>query len=154
MKTTLPTALAAALSLFLPGLPRAAGAEGGAKAKATSSSTGSKPSKGKAPEAKAGKDPEAKASKGTSPKGAASAADRAELKRAGELLGELSTAKKTSLARLLNSGDRKALMQLPGIGEATADAILKARPLESAAHLILVDGVGEKTFAEIVKSRK
>ena len=34
------------------------------------------------------------------------------------------------------------------------NAIIKARPLESAAHLVKVKGVGEKTLSEIVKSRK
>lgn len=81
-------------------------------------------------------------------------ADTAELQKAEAMLKELSSSRKGSLTRLLNSGDKKALMELPGIGDATADAIIKARPLKSSAHLVLVKGVGEKTFANIVKSRK
>jgi DNA uptake protein ComE-like DNA-binding protein len=81
-------------------------------------------------------------------------AEPAEVVRANEVLKELPASKRTALTKLLNSGSKTDLMALPGIGEATAEAILKARPLESAAHLVTVKGVGEKTFSEIVKSRK
>jgi DNA uptake protein ComE-like DNA-binding protein len=81
-------------------------------------------------------------------------ADPAEVVRANEVLKELPSSKRTALTKLLNSGSKADLMALPGIGEATAEAILKARPLESAARLVTVKGVGEKTFSEIVKSRK
>ena len=85
---------------------------------------------------------------------APASADDAELKKAEALLKELPAAKKASFKKLLNSGKKEALTALPGIGEASADAIIKARPLESAAHLILVNGIGETTFADIVKSLK
>lgn len=78
----------------------------------------------------------------------------AEVERAEAVLKELPAAKRTALTKLLNSGTKAELTALPGIGETTADAIIKARPLESAAWLVTVKGVGEKTFSEIVKSRK
>jgi len=78
----------------------------------------------------------------------------AELKKAESFLKDLPTSKKTSFKKLLNSGDKSELTQLPGIGDATADAIIAARPFESAARLILVKGVGEKTFEDVVKSLK
>jgi DNA uptake protein ComE-like DNA-binding protein len=81
-------------------------------------------------------------------------AEPSEVQRAEEMLKELPAAKRTALTKLLNTGTKEELTALPGIGEATADAILKARPLESAASLVTVKGVGEKTFSEIVKSRK
>ena len=90
----------------------------------------------------------------TEEKSSTNSADTAELKKANELLKELSTSKKTSLTKLLNSGKKEDLVKLPGIGDTTAELIIKARPLESSAHLILIKGIGEKTFADIVKSRK
>jgi len=78
----------------------------------------------------------------------------AELRRATEVLNQLTTAQKSALTKQLNGGTKKELMSLPGIGDIIADNIIKARPLESAAHLITIDGIGEKTFADIVKSRK
>ena len=136
-------------------LSRAAesGSSAKSKGKSTPAAAADEAKKGASESTKTKSKSKAKSKSGESAKGS-KADDEAELKQAEALLKDLSTSKKTSLTKLLNSGDKKELMQLPGIGDATADAIIKARPLESAAHLILVKGIGEKTFGEIVKSRK
>ena len=78
----------------------------------------------------------------------------AKLKKANAILKSLSSSKKSALTKLLKSGKKEELEALPGVGEVTAEAIIKARPLKSTAHLILVSGIGEKTFKQIVDSRK
>ncbi len=136
-------------TLILLALPTAFAAESTSKEKAKSSATpetkkadtGKEKSKGKAKS-----DDKAK----TTP----DSADDAELKKAETLLKGLPASKKASFKKLLNSGKAEELTELPGIGDATAGAIIKARPFESAAHLILVNGIGESTFANIVKSLK
>lgn len=138
-------------TLILLALPTAFAAESTSIEKAKSSATpetkkadpGKEKSKGKA---KAKSDDKAK----TTP----DSADDAELKKAETLLKGLPASKKASFKKLLNSGKAEELTELPGIGDATAGAIIKARPFESAAHLILVNGIGESTFANIVKSLK
>lgn len=136
-------------TLILLALPTAFAAESTSKEKAKSSATpetkkadtGKEKSKGKAkPDDKAKTTPDS--------------ADDAELKKAETLLKGLPASKKASFKKLLNSGKAEELTELPGIGDATAGAIIKARPFESAAHLILVNGIGESTFANIVKSLK
>ena len=136
-------------TLILLALPTAFAAESTSIEKAKSSATpetkkadpGKEKSKGKAKS-----DDKAK----TTP----DSADDAELKKAETLLKGLPASKKASFKKLLNSGKAEELTELPGIGDATAGAIIKARPFESAAHLILVNGIGETTFANIVKSLK
>lgn len=133
----------------------------GGSALSAESPTKSK-SKGKAASEETGKTETKKSEskKSAGKKGGSTAAkedakpETAELKRANTIVDELTTARKAALTKLLNGGSKKELMTLPGIGDTIADAIIKARPLESAAHLITVEGVGEKTLAEIVKSRK
>lgn len=136
-------------TLILLALPTAFAAESTSKEKAKSSATpetkkadtGKEKSKGKAkPDDKAKTTPDS--------------ADDAELKKAETLLKGLPASKKASFKKLLNSGKAEELTELPGVGDATAGAIIKARPFESAAHLILVNGIGESTFANIVKSLK
>ncbi|MCB1231582.1 MAG: helix-hairpin-helix domain-containing protein [Verrucomicrobiae bacterium] len=80
--------------------------------------------------------------------------DQASLKTAEAMLKTLSGSKKGALTRLLNSGKKEDLMQLPGVGETTADRIIAARPFKNSSYLILVKGIGEKTFSNIVQSRK
>ncbi len=77
-----------------------------------------------------------------------------KLKKANDMLKSLSRSKKSAFTKLLKSGKKEDLMALPGVGEAIAKAIIKARPLKSSAHLILVSGIGEKKFKQIVDSRK
>ncbi len=52
----------------------------------------------------------------------------------------------------INSANSQQLASLPGIGEAKAAAIIKAReqrPFTSVADLRRVSGIGEKTLAEL-----
>lgn len=66
----------------------------------------------------------------------------------------LTSAQRTKLLNVLNEGDKKALMNLPGIGETRAAAIEKARPFADVADVVKVEGVGETSFAEMVAHAK
>lgn len=48
-----------------------------------------------------------------------------------------------------NTAARDQLMQLPGVGEVTANRIIEARPFKDIGGLRTIDGIGEKTFARI-----
>ena len=133
---------AASFALILSGPSVAAEAEAKGKEKPAESSKKPKAAK-----------KEVKKSKGKEDAGKTDS-ESDDLKRANEILAALTPAKQTALAKLLNTGTKEDLLALPRIGATTADAIIKARPLESAAHLVTVKGVGEKTLSEIVKSRK
>ncbi|MGC4015175.1 MAG: helix-hairpin-helix domain-containing protein [Luteolibacter sp.] len=80
-----------------------------------------------------------------------SAADKALLAHAAKSSATLTEPQKAKLLDIANSGDDKALQDIPGVGEVKAANIKKARPLKSVDDLILVDGIGEKTFDGIVK---
>ena len=79
---------------------------------------------------------------------------REELEKANKILSQLDTYKKSLFTRLLNSGKRAHLIALPGVGETTADRIIKERPYDTSAHVVLVKGVGLRTFDRMVKSRR
>tara|TARA_R110002096_G_scaffold105923_1_gene233042 strand:- start:8814 stop:9197 length:384 start_codon:yes stop_codon:yes gene_type:complete len=81
---------------------------------------------------------------------AAETEQQAEIAEATKLTQKLSSYKKGKLTRLVKSGTKEDLMNLPRIGEATADRIISARPFDSSAHLVTVKGIGLKTFAKIV----
>ena len=50
----------------------------------------------------------------------------------------------------INTADRDALIALPGIGEAMADAIIETRPFESIEDLpAAVHGIGEATLKRL-----
>jgi competence ComEA-like helix-hairpin-helix protein len=52
----------------------------------------------------------------------------------------------------LNTGSKEQLMELPGVGEKTADAIIERRkhiPFRRPDDLMEVKGIGEKKFAKI-----
>ncbi len=66
----------------------------------------------------------------------------------------LTPTQRTKLLGVLNEGDEKALMSLPGIGESRAKAIIKARPFAEVTDVVKVEGVGETTFAEMVAHAK
>lgn len=50
----------------------------------------------------------------------------------------------------INHASRDELMQLPKIGEGLANRIIEGRPFHKPEDLLKVDGIGEKTLAEIV----
>ena len=66
----------------------------------------------------------------------------------------LTPTQRTKLLGVLNEGDEKTLMFLPGIGETRAKAIIKARPFAEVTDVVKVEGVGETTFAEMVAHAK
>ncbi|BCU75633.1 helix-hairpin-helix domain-containing protein [Luteolibacter sp. LG18] len=80
-----------------------------------------------------------------------SAADKALLAHAAKSSATLTEPQKAKLLDIANSGDDKALEAIPGVGAVKAGAIKAARPLKSVDDLILVKGIGEKTFDGIVK---
>jgi len=49
----------------------------------------------------------------------------------------------------LNSATAAQLESLPGVGEATASAIIAARPFEAIEDLKEVEGIGDKTFERL-----
>lgn len=85
---------------------------------------------------------------------ATDAADKALLDHAAKELKKLTPTQTKKLLDLLNDGKPADLQQMPGIGEAKAEAVKKARPFKSADQLIMVEGVGEATFDGIVKWTK
>lgn len=66
----------------------------------------------------------------------------------------LTTTQRGKLLDLLNKGEDKALVAIPGIGETRAAAIKKARPFNDVTEVTKVEGVGEGTFAEMVAYAK
>lgn len=66
----------------------------------------------------------------------------------------LTSAQRTKLLALLNSGSDADLVAIPGVGETRAAAIKKARPFKDVTDAAKVDGVGEGTFAEMVAYAK
>ncbi len=83
--------------------------------------------------------------------GELSDSDKALVDHATKESGKLSAAQKKKLLDLVNTGDDKALVTIPGIGDSKAAQIKKARPLKGVEDLIMVDGIGEKTFDGIVQ---
>lgn len=83
--------------------------------------------------------------------GEMSEADKELMAHASKESAKLDAGQKKKLLDLVNTGDDKALEAVPGIGEAKAAHIKKARPLKSVDDLIMVEGIGEKTFDDIVK---
>ena len=80
----------------------------------------------------------------------AEVAQAQEIEKAESIIGKLSSYKKGKLTKLVKSGSKEDLMELPRVGEATAGRIIEARPLESSAHLVTVKGIGLKTLEKIV----
>lgn len=66
----------------------------------------------------------------------------------------LTSAQRTKLLKILNEGDEKALLAIPGVGETRAAAIKKARPFADVTGVMKVEGVGDTTFAEMVAHAK
>jgi competence protein ComEA len=51
----------------------------------------------------------------------------------------------------INTADRETLLSLPGVGPATADAIIAARPFKNVGELQHVKGIGEVRFKDLQK---
>jgi len=66
----------------------------------------------------------------------------------------LTAAQKTKLMKVINEGDDKSLIALPGIGETRAAAIKKARPVGDVLDLLKIEGIGDETFSDLVKYAK
>ena len=80
--------------------------------------------------------------------------DRDKIKQASIHLQRLTVHRKSLFTRLLNKGTAVQIKTLPGIGDSTAQRIIKGRPYKTSAHVVLVDGVGEKTFEKMVKAMR
>ena len=152
--TMIRLSLAALLLLGLPALhaetKKPAAADTPAKTETTSppAAPDKKETTKKAP-AKAAEKPAAKPAKPAA--GAVDPADQVLLDHADKELKKLTPAQNAALLKLGNEGTPEELLTIPGIGETKAAAIKKARPLKSAAQLIMVDGIGEATFNGIVE---
>ena len=66
----------------------------------------------------------------------------------------LTATQKTKLLKIINEGDDKTLIGLPGIGETRAAAIKKARPVGDVLDLLKIEGIGEQTFSDLVRYAK
>jgi DNA uptake protein ComE-like DNA-binding protein len=82
--------------------------------------------------------------------GELSESDKALVAHAAKSSAKLNAMQKAKLLEIVNKGDDKALNDMPGVGMIKASQIKKARPFKSVDDLILVNGIGEKTFDEIV----
>lgn len=67
---------------------------------------------------------------------------------------KLTPAQKGSITRTINSGDLKAITNLPGIGAVRAAAVIAGRPYDTALDLLRVPGIGEGTLQEIITAAK
>lgn len=66
----------------------------------------------------------------------------------------LTAPQRDQLLKLLNEGDTKALMEIPGVGEVRAKAIEKVRPLADVSNVVSAEGIGEGIFAQMVAYAK
>ena len=71
-----------------------------------------------------------------------------------ELAEDLTTTQESKLLTFLNEADVKELAVIKGISTRRGAAIDKARPFESVDEVVLVAGIGEGTFSELVKYGK
>ena len=67
---------------------------------------------------------------------------------------ELTTTQKSKLLVFLNEADEEALSVVRGISDRRGAAIKKARPFDSVDEVVLVKGIGENTFSEIIEHGK
>ncbi|MFO1484425.1 MAG: helix-hairpin-helix domain-containing protein [Verrucomicrobiaceae bacterium] len=97
---------------------------------------------------------DAPAKKKAAPKKAPAAEEAKPSAKIEAIAKTLTATQRTKLLNVLNEGDKKALMNIPGIGETRAVAIEKARPFSDVTGVVKVEGVGETTFAEMVAHAK
>ena len=83
-----------------------------------------------------------------------SEAAAAARKKAEKLVAGMKATQRDALLETLNNGSATDLQQLPGIDEATAERIRKARPFKSVVDLADVTGIGEVKFEQIIKHAK
>ncbi|MBL9153657.1 MAG: helix-hairpin-helix domain-containing protein [Verrucomicrobiales bacterium] len=74
--------------------------------------------------------------------------------RARTLMADLTAAQQTKLLTFLNEASVKELAVVNGISTTRGTSIETARPFDAVDEVILVKGIGEGTFAEIVKHGK
>ena len=60
----------------------------------------------------------------------------------------------TRFTRLFNSGAKEELLELPGVGETTANRIIEGRPYKTSAYVVLVKGISVAMFKEFVEAKK
>ncbi|HQZ28518.1 MAG TPA: helix-hairpin-helix domain-containing protein, partial [Verrucomicrobiales bacterium] len=63
---------------------------------------------------------------------------------------QLTPSEENKLLTLLNQGSDKELLEIDGIAATRAKAIAKARPFQNLHEIILVPGVGNTTFRNIL----
>jgi len=80
--------------------------------------------------------------------------DKEKVERASVHLRKLTVHRKSLFTRLLNKGTAVRIKTLPGVGDATAQRIIEGRPYKTSAYVVLVEGVGEKTFEKMVKAMR
>ena len=73
-----------------------------------------------------------------------------EQREAKEQVADLTTTQKSKMLILLNEGDTERLAMIKGISTTRASAIEKARPFSSIDEVVLVRGIGESTFGEVI----
>jgi len=73
-----------------------------------------------------------------------------EQRHAKAKVADLTTTQKTKMLNLLNEGDTRQLAMIKGISTTRASAIEKARPFRSIDEVVLVRGIGESTFGEVI----
>lgn len=78
----------------------------------------------------------------------------AEQSAAKEMADDLTTTQESKLLTFLNEAEVKALTEIKGISTRRGAAIEKARPFDSVDEVVLVSGIGEGTFSELVKYGK
>ena len=78
----------------------------------------------------------------------------AEQSAAKEMADDLTTTQESKLLTFLNEAEVKALAEIKGISTRRGAAIEKARPFDSVDEVVLVSGIGEGTFSELVKYGK
>ncbi len=71
-----------------------------------------------------------------------------------KLASDLTSAQETKLLAFLNEASVKELAVVKGISTTRGAAIEKARPFKAVEEVILITGIGENTFAELVKHGK
>ncbi len=95
-------------------------------------------------------------SKSSTTRKAPTTAERANLEKetAKKLTSALTSTQKSKLLALLNEGSSEDLVAIKGIAKTRAASIVKARPYKEIDEVILVEGVGEGTFTNVVAHGK